>query len=62
MALQGFGGDNGPAIDAQLNDPRGVAVSGSGDVFISELGNDRVRRVDAEGDDYDICWSWRFFS
>jgi hypothetical protein len=40
-------GDGGPAVDAHLDDPVGVAVDGSGNVFISDVGEHRVRRVDA---------------
>jgi sugar lactone lactonase YvrE len=42
----GFSGDGGPAAGAQLNDPRGVAVNATGDMFISDTGNQRIRRVD----------------
>ena len=33
---QAWAGDNGPATDAALNNPTGVAVDASGDVFIAE--------------------------
>ena len=42
----GFGGDNGPATSALLNNPRGIAVDSAGNLFIAD-GNVRVRRVDA---------------
>ncbi|MDQ4134175.1 MAG: RICIN domain-containing protein [Actinomycetota bacterium] len=45
----GFSGDGGPAISAQLNDPKGLAVDGSGRLYISDRINARVRRVDATG-------------
>jgi sugar lactone lactonase YvrE len=41
-----FGGDNGPATDARLNFPSGVAVDGNGDLFITDTNNGAVRRVD----------------
>jgi uncharacterized protein (TIGR03437 family) len=41
----GFGGDNGLAISAVLNDPYGVAVDSAGNVYISDLANNRVRKL-----------------
>lgn len=39
-------GDGGPAADAQLNEPRGVAVDAQGDLIVGDSTTDRVRRVD----------------
>jgi len=41
----GFGGDNGPAINAQLNDPEGVVVDSAGNLYIADFGNSRIRKV-----------------
>jgi sugar lactone lactonase YvrE len=41
-----FEGDGGPATEARLNNPRGVAVDRAGNLFIADSSNDRVRRVD----------------
>jgi sugar lactone lactonase YvrE len=38
-------GDNGPATSALLSSPRGVAVDASGNLYIADLGDDRVRKV-----------------
>src|SRR6185369_11256934 len=46
---QGFAGDGGPATDAQLNSPRGLAVDGAGNLFIADVDNHRVRRVSPDG-------------
>ncbi len=43
----GFSGDNGPATKATFNAPNGVAVDASGNIFIVDTGNLRVREVNA---------------
>ena len=45
---RGFSGDGGPATSAELNDPVGVVVDGVGNLYIADMRNHRVRRVDAE--------------
>jgi uncharacterized protein (TIGR03437 family) len=44
-----YGGDNGPALSAQLNGPQGVAVDGAGNLYIADTENNRVRKVTAGG-------------
>ncbi len=43
----GFGGDGGPATSAKLYYPRGVAVDATGNLYIADSNNQRVRKVDA---------------
>ncbi len=43
--IAGYSGDGGPATDAELNDPRDVAVDSAGDVFIADLSNNVIREV-----------------
>lgn len=47
--VAGFQGDEGPAIDAQLNYPQGVAVDLLGRLLIADSGNGRIRQVSREG-------------
>jgi sugar lactone lactonase YvrE len=42
----GFSGDSGPANAAMLNAPKGLAVDASGNVYVTDSGNQRVRKVD----------------
>ena len=46
---KGFSGDGGPATSAQLNDPTDVAVDSSGNLFIADWPNNRIRKVDSSG-------------
>ena len=41
----GFSGDGGPATDAELDTPNGVFVDTSGNIFIADTGNSRIREV-----------------
>lgn len=43
----GFAGDGGPAVDAELFFPRNMALDGVGNIYITDGGNNRIRKVDA---------------
>ena len=45
----GYSGDNGPATSAQLCLPSGIAVDGSGNLYIGDTTNNRIRKVDTKG-------------
>jgi sugar lactone lactonase YvrE len=47
--IVGSSGDGSPAISASLYYPTGIAVDGSGDLFIADSNNQRVRKVNASG-------------
>ncbi len=45
-----FAGDDGPALQAKLNAPRGVAVDADYNVYISDTGNNSIRKVTVKRD------------
>ncbi len=46
---EGFAGDGGPATSAKLYFPQGVAVDASGNLFIADTENERIRKVTPDG-------------
>src|SRR5258708_31256144 len=42
----GFAGDGGPATSALLDTPGGLAIDRSGNIYVADYGNNRVRRID----------------
>jgi uncharacterized protein (TIGR03437 family) len=45
----GFSGDGGPATKAALNFPAGVTVDSAGNIYFTDAGNQRVRKVNTAG-------------
>src|SRR5262249_44511421 len=43
---QGFSGDGGPAASAALRYPAGLVFDADGNLFVSDTGNNRIRRID----------------
>ncbi len=47
--VAGFSGDGGLARQAMLNQPYGLAVDASGNLYVADLGNGRVRKIAPNG-------------
>ncbi len=45
----GFSGDFGPAADAELSDPRSIALDSNGYLYIADTNNQRIRKVSPSG-------------
>ena len=44
----GFSGDGGPAIQATFRQPHSIQLDQRGDLFVCDIGNHRIRKVDME--------------
>ena len=47
--LNRSGGDGGPAVNATLSEPKGLAIDAAGNVYIGDTSNARLRKVDTNG-------------
>jgi uncharacterized protein (TIGR03437 family) len=47
--MPAFSGDGGPAASASLSGPNFVSVDGSGNLFIADTGNHRIRKITSDG-------------
>ncbi|HMJ67356.1 MAG TPA: hypothetical protein VK508_00590 [Cyclobacteriaceae bacterium] len=45
----GFSGDGGPAIEATLLFPKGIAIAKDGSIVFADNGNSRIRRISGDG-------------
>ena len=46
---QGFFGDGGPGTKAMLKSPSAITFDSKGNLYISDMGNNRIRKVDTSG-------------
>jgi streptogramin lyase len=46
--LAGYGGDGGSALKAQFNRPHSIALDHRGGLYVADIGNHRIRRIDLE--------------
>ena len=44
-----YSGDDGQATGAKINKPNNISVDASGNIYIADTGNHRIRKVDADG-------------
>ncbi len=47
--INGYSGDGGPAVNANFGYPAGLSVSASGEVYVADYNNSRIRKIDAAG-------------
>lgn len=45
----GYSGDGGLAINAQLNGPYGLALDATGNLYIADMNNHRIRKINSAG-------------
>jgi streptogramin lyase len=49
----GFAGDGGPATKAEFRQPHSIALDDAGNVYVADIGNHCIRRIDGKTDQID---------
>ena len=49
IGIYGYSGDGGPATAAELSGPMGIYMDASKNIYVADLGNQRIRKIDASG-------------
>jgi RHS repeat-associated protein len=47
--ISGYSGDNGPAVNATLSAPSGLAIAADGSIFIADTNNYKIRKISSTG-------------
>jgi streptogramin lyase len=47
---EGFAGDGGPAREARFRQPHSIALDDRGNLYVADIGNHRIRRIDLKSD------------
>ncbi|MBI4604900.1 MAG: SMP-30/gluconolactonase/LRE family protein [Planctomycetes bacterium] len=55
VGVHSYTGDGGPASEAGISRPRGLAVTPGGALFFADTWNHVIRRVDADGTIHTVC-------
>jgi sugar lactone lactonase YvrE len=56
--VQGFSGDNGPAMAAQLFRPLGMEIDAAGNLYVADTHNHRIRKIRTDGRIISIAGTW----
>ncbi len=47
--IYGYSGDGGPATAAEFNGPMGIYIDASKNIYVADVGNERIRKIGTDG-------------